>query len=130
MNNTIAIFGQFVYLKLVIRRKVFCLNREATRFKLMKLFYDYETKKWNSIGVSSECFQSNVSPIKMKVKRTVDVFAVVDYAYGLLSRDLSPIYISSSIPNVLGLEIDKFSLETLISNIPERNRKKIGKYKD
>jgi len=75
---SIALFGQFIYLKLGVCRKVFYLNSEATRFKVKKLVYDYETKTWNSIGVSSERSQSNVSPIKMKVKQTVDVFAVGD----------------------------------------------------
>ena len=95
---------------------------------MKKLVYNYDTGKWRTVGAISYPSLTAVSPLLGGVKRSLDIFAVGKYAYGVLNKDLEPIFISKSSNQVLGIKPGLFSQENLTENIPLRERDKISSY--
>jgi len=95
---------------------------------MKKLVYNYDTGKWSTKGAVSYPSITAVSPILGGVKRTLDMFAVGKYVYGVFNKDLEPIFISKSSTQVLGINPNLFSPEKLTQNIPQRERDKINTY--
>jgi len=95
---------------------------------MKKLVYNYDTGRWSATGAVSYPSITAVSPILGGVKRTLDIFAVGNYAYGVLNKDLEPVFISPSVSKLLGINPKSFSLEKLTEHISQREREKINTY--